>query len=131
MKKFQHFCLAGVLVSSLSMCSSSKDAQDGEVKETEPVFPGGNEAMMSFIRSETEYPGSARKAGIEQKVMVECVVNKDGSLSDIRVVNEVHESLRKEAIRVIREMPDWKPGMQEGEPVRVRVRIPIRFHLEE
>lgn len=99
--------------------------------ETMPAFPGGEAEMMSFIKKNIKYPQQAQKMDIQGTVFVEFVVNSDGKLSNIKVVEgrSVGYGLDDEAIRVVRMMPDWNPGKNSGRPVRVRMTIPIKFKL--
>lgn len=97
--------------------------------EEQPEFPGGKKELFRYLRNETEYPRSAKEAGIEGTVIVNFVVNKDGSITNVKVGRGVTEKLNQEALRVVKNMPDWNPGEQRGKPVRVRYRVPIRFSL--
>ena len=97
--------------------------------EKQPKFPGGKSELFRYLRNEIEYPRSAKEAGIEGTVIVNFVVNKDGSITDVKVGRGVTDKLNQEALRVVKQMPDWKPGKQRGKPVRVRYRVPIRFSL--
>ena len=97
--------------------------------EKQPEFPGGKSELFRYLRNEIEYPRSARQAGIEGTVIVNFVVNKDGSITDAKVGRGVTDKLNQEALRVVKQMPDWNPGKQRGKPVRVRYRVPIRFSL--
>jgi protein TonB len=97
--------------------------------EDQPKFPGGKSELFRYLRNTINYPRSAKEAGIEGTVIVNFVVNKDGSITDVQVQRGVTEKLNQEAKRVVRDMPDWNPGKQRGKPVRVRYRVPIRFSL--
>lgn len=97
--------------------------------EDQPEFPGGKNELFRYLRNEIEYPRSAKEAGIEGTVIVNFVVNKDGSITDVQIGRGVTDKLDQEATRVVKNMPDWKPGKQRGKPVRVRYRVPIRFSL--
>ncbi len=95
--------------------------------EVDAAFPGGDKAMIAFIESEIHYPLIPLEMGIQGKVYVEFIVNKDGSISDVTAKNNLHVDLEKEAIRVVSMMPNWVPGKQAGKPVRARKVIPINF----
>ena len=95
-----------------------------------PEFPGGNAALGTFLRNSLKYPIIAQEAGIAGMVLISFVVNRDGSISNIRVARGVHPSLDNEAIRVVQSMPDWIPGKQNGETVRVYHTVPINFVLK-
>ena len=100
-----------------------------DVVEQMPEFPGGQEALMQFLRQEVKYPKEAFKDGVQGRVVVQFVVEKDGSISEVEVVKKVNEHLDAEAVRVVNAMPKWKPGKQKGENVRVKYTLPISFRL--
>ncbi len=95
-----------------------------------PEFPGGEEAMMKFLGDNTKYPAQARENGSSGVVIVSFIVEVDGSLSNIKVLRSVEESLDNEAIRVVKSMPKWNPGKHNGEKVRVNYNLPLRFSLD-
>ena len=98
--------------------------------EEQPMFPGGMEAMMKFLQENIKYPAQAQSNGVQGRVIVQFVVNKDGSVSNDTVVRSVDPLLDAEALRVVRAMPNWIPGKQKGEPVRVRFTLPVTFRLD-
>lgn len=100
-----------------------------EVVEELPEFPGKMEGMMKYLSENIKYPESAHKAGIQGRVVLQFVVEKDGSVSNLRVIRGVDEALDAEALRVVGAMPKWKPGMQAGKPVRAKYTVPIQFRL--
>jgi protein TonB len=100
------------------------------VVEEQPEFPGGNAAMMRFLSENIKYPVIAQENGIQGRVICNFVVEKDGSITDVQVVRGVDPSLDREAIRVIQQMPRWKPGKQRGQAVRVRFTLPVVFRLQ-
>ena len=99
--------------------------------EDQPGFPGGKNAFHRYMSEHMRYPSSAKEAGIEGVVVVSFVVNKDGSITNVTVKEGqgLTKALNKEAIRVVKNMPKWKPGKQRGRPVRVQHAMPIRFSL--
>ncbi len=99
------------------------------IVEESPEYPGGQQAMNMFISKNVVYPSVAVDAGIQGKVYVGFVVEKDGSIGEVKVVKGIGGGCDKEAIRVVRSMPKWKPGTQRGKPVRVRYILPIHFNL--
>ena len=99
-----------------------------EVEES-PQFPGGDAALMTFIQSRIHYPFAAKEIGLEGRVVVKFVVQKDGTLDQIAVARGVHPMLDDEALRVIRDLPDFIPGKQNGEPVDVWYMVPVEFKL--
>jgi TonB family protein len=94
-----------------------------------PEFPGGQEALMQFLRQEVKYPKEAEEKGLQGRVVVRYIIEKDGSISEVEIVKSVNEYLDAEAIRVVNAMPKWKPGKQKGEPVRVKFTLPVTFRL--
>jgi TonB family protein len=100
------------------------------VVEQQPEYPGGYEAMMDFIRKNMRYPSSARRTGVDGTVYVQFVVSMDGSISEIKTTRGVSEDCDKEAERVVRMMPNWKPGKSNGKNVSVRHVLPIRFKVK-
>lgn len=100
------------------------------VVENQPLFPGGNAAMMKFLGDNIKYPAEAQEKNLQGRVTVNFVVEKDGRITDVQVVRSITPSLDKEAIRVIQSMPNWTPGKQKGENVRVRFTLPVVFRLQ-
>ena len=101
------------------------------VVESMPEFPGGQDSLFSYLEANVQYPVIAQENGIQGRVICQFVVNKDGSIVDVVVVRSSGEpSLDKEAMRVIKSMPRWKPGKQRGKPVRVKYTVPVNFRLE-
>lgn len=102
-----------------------------EVCDQMPTFPNGLEAFHEFLRSNTKYPAEAKENHTGGRVVVEFIIEKDGSISNIQVKKSVDPLLDEEAVRVIRSMPKWIPGKQNGETVRVRFLAPITFKLQQ
>ena len=102
-----------------------------QVVEEQPMFPGGMQELMKYLQKEMKYPKEAQDKGIQGRVIVQFVVNKDGSICEANVVKSVDPLLDAEALRVVNAMPHWTPGKQRGEPVCVRFTIPVAFHLAE
>lgn len=101
------------------------------VVESMPEFPGGQQALFKYLNENVKYPVIAQENGIQGRVICQFVVNKDGSIVDVEVVRSGGDaSLDKEAIRVIKSMPKWKPGKQRGKPVRVKYTVPVNFKLQ-
>ena len=107
----------------------SADNTIHDVAEQMPSFPGGQAAMMNYVSKSIRYPAVAEESGIQGRVIVSFVVEKDGSISGAKVVKGLDPSLDKEALRIIRSMPRWTPGRQGGKPVRVKYSVPITFRL--
>ena len=96
-----------------------------------PSFPGGLEELYKWIDNNVQYPAVARENGIEGRVILKFIVEKDGSLSDSTVIHSVHPMVDREALRLVGQMPKWNPGKRAGIPVRVRYCLPIKFKIGE
>ena len=101
-----------------------------EIVEQNPMFPGGNSALMDWLSSNLKYPATAEENGIMGRVLVQFVVNKDGSIVEPKVLRSVDPALDKEAIRLVSSMPKWIPGKNRGQAVRVSFTLPITFRLQ-
>ena len=101
-----------------------------DVVEEMPSFPGGQGALMSFLNSNIKYPVVAQENGVQGRVIVGFVVERDGSITDVKVMRSVDPSLDREAQRVVKAMPRWKPGKQNGSAVRVKYTVPVVFRLQ-
>lgn len=113
--------------------SDSKKELTGKVYEIVdqmPEYPGGLTALMNYLRANIRYPEAAQKAGIEGRVIVSFIVEPNGSVSNVEIVRGVDSDLDQEALRVVRQMPKWKPGKQDGSTVRVKFHLPIKFMLK-
>ena len=99
------------------------------IVEDQPGFPGGQEALHRFLQQNIRFPAIAREAGIQGTVFVTFVVERDGSVTNVRVLRGIGGGCDEEAIRVVSMMPRWTPGKQRGRPVRVQFNMPIRFML--
>ena len=113
----------------VDMYPETHDSDAFDVVEKMPEYPGGIEAFMKFLSENVRYPEAASKAGIQGRVLVNFIVEKDGSISNIHVIQNVNEYLDAEAVRVVGAMPKWTPGMHEGKAVRVKYTVPISFRL--
>lgn len=107
-----------------------KEVKAFDVVEQMPQFPGGPSALMQFLSQNVKYPVEAHKAGVQGRVIASFVVEKDGSITEACIARSIHPSLDAEALRVIGSMPNWMPGKQNGEPVRVKYTVPITFKLQ-
>lgn len=112
-----------------STAQTKKNDMVFDVVEVMPQFPGGQIAMLQYLMKNMKYPEQAMKEGIQGRVAVRFIVEKDGSISDVKPVLSVHPLLNKEAVRVVKSMPKWTPGKQNGKPVRVRFNLPVMFKL--
>ena len=100
-----------------------------EVAEIMPEFPGGTEALLSFIKDNLEYPQKAIDEQTEGRVIIRFVINSNGEISEPTILKGINKNLDQAAIDVINKLPRWKPGQQDGQPVSVRFTLPIVFKL--
>ena len=136
-------------MSFLTMCLATANAQNGMGQKCDetpqptvdsnniytkvekmPEFPGGIPAIKEYLMNNVKYPRDAAKKRKQGRVVVEFVVNEDGSISDEKVTTSVFPSLDNEALRIIRNMPKWIPGEQDGKTVSVYYTIPVTFRLQ-
>ncbi len=106
------------------------EAEIFTIVEEQPGFPGGEAALMEFLGKNITYPPMARESGIQGTVFVTFVVEPDGSVTNVKILRGIGGGCDEEAIRVVKNMPKWKPGKQRGKPVRVQFNLPIRFILQ-
>lgn len=100
------------------------------VVEQMPMYPGGNAALMGYLRDNIHYPTVAAENGVQGRVVVGFVVERDGSITDVNILRGVDPSLDREAMRVVKSMPRWNPGKQNGSAVRVKYQVPVSFRLQ-
>ena len=118
-------------LSTIDMQTQQPDTKAYKVVEVKPQFKGGESAMMEFIAKNVKYPQAAIDATLQGKTIVGFVVRKDGIVSDVHVVKSSgHAVLDKEAMRVVKTMPAWKPGKQKGKLVNVKCNVPINFRIQ-
>lgn len=113
----------------VATAEESDEGEVFEVVEQNPSFPGGMDALTKWLGKNLKYPASAQDNGIQGRVLVQFVVNKDGSIVDPKILRSVDPALDKEALRVVSAMPKWQPGKQRGKTVRVRFTLPVTFRL--
>ena len=109
---------------------AQKNQKVFDVVEQMPEYPGGQAALFEFFSTTVKYPEDAQKQKVEGKVMASFIVETDGSISEVKILKPVFPSLDAEAVRVISAMPNWKPGKQKGQTVRVHYVVPISFRLK-
>ena len=127
---------------SLLLTLSSCEKDDDDIDDPEPVteivdetvdqmasYPGGIPALMDFLNENIKYPEQSEREGIEGRVVAGFIVERDGSVSNIEILKSVHPLLDAEVVRVMSLMPNWIPGRQNGQPVRVKYSLPITFRL--
>ncbi len=122
------FCLS--TVSAQKTVVSKKNQKVFDVVEQMPEFPGGMEALFKYMAENMKYPEDAKKQQVEGRVLVQFIVETDGSVSNTEVLKRVFPSLDAEAVRVISGMPKWIPGKLNGKVVRVKYTIPVSFRFK-
>lgn len=130
-----------VLIALAIFCSGYTIAQTTEEEvvelinyvEKQPEFPGGTDSMFAFIQRNIRYPEEAKRSGIEGRVFVTFVVEKDGQVSDAKILRDIGGGCGEEAIRVVNIMPKWLPGSLRigGEPARMQFNLPVMFKLKK
>lgn len=100
-----------------------------QVVENAPAFPGGDLGRMKFLQDNIKYPIMAKESGIQGTVYVTFVVERNGSVTDVKILRGIGGGCDEEALRVVKNMPKWEPGKQRGKPVRVQFNMPIKFTL--
>ena len=126
---------AGEVLKAKEVIAQPEPPKEEETKVFDVVeqmhsFPGGQAALMSWLGSNIKYPVVAEENGVQGRVVCTFVVERDGSITDVKVVRGVDPSLDKEAIRVLKAMPHWIPGKQNGSAVRVKYTVPVTFKLQ-
>ena len=133
MKKLQFAFIVALLMLANVSFAQTPDRVDQVflVVEEDPEYPGGPEALYQFIAENMRYPQEAKERGITGRVFVTFVVEKDGSVGNIKVLRDIGGGCGEEAVRVVGMMPKWKPGKQRGKPVRTQYNLPVVFNLSE
>ena len=101
-----------------------------EVCEQMPIFKGGDAALLKYLRENLKYPDNTKDRGVQGRLVIGFIVEKDGSLTDVKVLRHVDIALDAEALRVVKGMPKWIPGCQDEQLVRVRYNVPVSFRLK-
>jgi periplasmic protein TonB len=117
------------LIEGKCMTADGRDISHYDYEKL-PQFPGGINALRNYLSKELKYPKDSRRAGIEGRVLVGFIVNKDGAITDIKVVQSVSDELDQEALRVVKKMVKWEPGTEDDEAVKVAFRLPVQFQLQ-
>ena len=132
MKRFL-LLLSAIFLTNIAFCQDEVKVSDDEaiffVVEVQPEFPGGMDSMYAFIQKNLIYPEKAKAEGIEGRVFVQFVIEKDGSISNILIKRAIGGGCEEAAVEMIKNMPKWKPGKQRGKPVRFQFVLPIKFEL--
>ena len=133
MKKLFLIMILAVISFTTAGAQNKAEANSGKVYETSevmPEYPGGVPKLMEFLSANVRYPVEAQRSKIEGRSVIGFGVEGDGSISNVSVTKGSYPLLDDEAIRVVKEMPKWKPGMINGKPVRVKFNLPIYFRLK-
>ncbi|HEY3405096.1 MAG TPA: energy transducer TonB [Ohtaekwangia sp.] len=117
------------LYAQASESIATNDSTTFVVVERSAEYPGGFHAMIKYFNDELKYPKNARKLKKQGEVMVSFVVDKDGSITDVQLVKGFDPGCDEEALRLIKGFPAWRPGEQQGKPVKCKFQIPVRFRL--
>lgn len=123
----------GCMAQNTKPANTNGKANSGQVfdvVEEMPQYPGGMEALMSYLGENMKYPADAEKNKIEGRVIISFVIDKEGNVKDAEVVRSVSPSIDAEALRVVNGMPQWIPGKQKGKPVNVKYTLPLSFRLK-
>lgn len=127
--------LSAIFLTNIAFCQDEVKVSDDEaiffVVEVQPEFPGGMDSMYAFIQKNLIYPEKAKAEGIEGRVFITFTIEKDGSVSNVKILRGIGGGCDEAAKEVIEKMPKWKPGTQRGKPVRVQFNLPIKFELEK
>ena len=110
--------------------NTTTDDKVYDVCEQMPIYEGGDAALLKYLTDSVKYPESAKKRGVQGRVVIGFIVEKDGSLTDVKVLRHVDIALDAEALRVVKGMPKWIPGCQDEQLVRVRYNVPVSFRLK-
>lgn len=135
--RFRYALILPFMATSILLISCSENLSgqvDGKVYdkvEVMPEYPGGFDKLIGYMTEAIKYPEDAQKEGIEGKVMVGFTVDEDGNVLNVEAKNEVYPSIDKQAIEVVSKMPQWKPGMQDGKKVKVKMVLPIAYKLKD
>lgn len=123
---------AGEVLKAKEVIAQEKPVEEKvfDVVEQMPQFPGGDAALFEYLSNHIKYPTIAEENGVQGRVIVTFVVERDGSITDVKVVKSVDPSLDGEASRVVKGMPRWIPGKQNGSAVRVKYTVPVTFRLQ-
>ena len=130
MKKLMYAVML-LLGMSITVSGVAQNNDVYSIVEEMPEYPGGMDKLVEYLSQNIKYPQQAIEKGIEGKVFVSFIVEKDGSVSNVQVQRSLGGGCDEEAVRVVKAMPKWKPGKQDGKPVRVRYNLPINFRLQD
>lgn len=127
--------LITVMLGVVGCGNAQENSEEGgeevySVVDVMPEYPGGMDAMIAYLGENIKYPKDSHDAGVEGKVLVNFIITKDGEVTDVEVMKGVATDLDNEAVRVVKGMPDWTPGSQDGKNVNVQMTLPVMYKLE-
>lgn len=127
------FLVAAVLVACTKVDTDEVVHGEEVVKSADvmPEFPGGQEAFMNYLVNGIEYPESQKESGTQGKVIITFTIGKDGSVQDAEVVRSLGEEFDKNALDMVKDMPNWTPGEKDGKAVAVEMTLPVQYVLED
>jgi protein TonB len=134
------FTLVTIGLLTINLNAKSQNSNIDEIKkdtlvfvvvEESPEFQGGDQARIEYLIKNINYPKKARKAGIQGTVYITFIIEKDGKVSNVRILRGIGGGCDEESLRVVKNMPKWKPGRQRGKNVRVQYNMPLKFTLED
>lgn len=132
MKRFL-LLLSAIFLTNMAFCQEEKKVSGDEpvfvVVEEQAEFPGGLDSMYAYIQKNLVYPEKAKAEGIEGRVFVSFIIEKDGSISNILIKRAIGGGCEEAVVEMIKNMPKWNPGKQKGKPVRCQFTLPIKFEL--
>jgi len=123
------FCFSTASAQKTVIAQKDQKVYEYDKLEKQPEFPGGTNALVSYLQKNVKYPADAQKQKIEGNVVVSFVIEADGSVGEAKVIKKAFPSLDAEALRIVTAMPKWKPGTVNGQPVRVKFAFPVSFRL--
>jgi protein TonB len=134
------FTLVTIGLLTINLNAKSQNSNIDEIKkdtlvfvvvEESPEFQGGDQARIEYLIKNINYPKKARKAGIQGTVYITFIIEKDGKVSNVRILRGIGGGCDEESLRVVKNMPKWKPGRQRGKNVRVQYNMPLKFTLKD
>ena len=132
MKRFL-LLLSAILLTNIAFCQEETKTSGDEpvfvIVEEQAEFPGGLDSMYAYIQKNLVYPEKAKAEGIEGRVFVSFIIEKDGSISNVKLLRGIGGDCDEAAVEMVKNMPKWKPAKQRGKPVRCQFTLPIKFEL--
>lgn len=121
--------LAAICTASYAQ-SSGTNANESAIVSRMPEFPGGDSAFHKYITDNLKYPEEAKEKGLSVRVFVQFTVNEEGNVENVKIARGIDPALDKEALRVVKSMPKWTPGIQHGRPFKISYTVPVEFKMD-